>query len=428
MVRLSHSQSKSPIIFLCDFNATRFSHEKFGGSQNWSSAKEEFNSLILDSELDDLSYTGCHFTWANKREGVDSTANFLPSGVSDHSPVVVTISDEVTSYKKPFKFFNFWSKHEDFLPLVANEWSQYIHGVLMFRVCQKLRNLKSVLKALNKKDFSDISTRVLVPKSDLESVQCKLDMDPSNLSLQNLERSNYKLYVDLCGVEESLAHQKSRSFKPTPSSNDILSWTLTPDGQFSIHSVWNHWRAKHDNVAWYNLLWGPLVIPRVSFVVWIALHGKLNTGDRLKSFGLTDDFNCPFCQYHTENHSHLFFNCMFSLKVWNAIKVKCNVNWPDIVPLAVKESKNKSLKSVIARLSLLCTIYHIWIERNNRIFNKEMKPEEIVTKSIVQMVRGRLMLVQNLPGSAGDAWFLQQWNLTESILKPHTPSIGRAAE
>ncbi|KAL7238204.1 hypothetical protein ACSBR2_004325 [Camellia fascicularis] len=174
MVRLSHSQSKSPIIFLGDFNATRFSHEKFGGSQNWSSAKEEFNSFILDSELDDLSYTGCQFTWANKREGVEyiaskidrvlineswldkfpnSTANFLPSGVSDHSPAVVTISDEVTSYKKPFKFFNFWSKHEDFLPLVANEWSQYIHGVPMFRVCQKLRNLKSVLKALNKKRF-----------------------------------------------------------------------------------------------------------------------------------------------------------------------------------------------------------------------------------------------------------------------------------
>ena len=123
MVRLSHSQSNCPIAFLGDFNATRYSHEKFGGSQIWNSLKEEFNSYILASELDDLSYTGCQFTWANKRDcgeyiatKIDrvlvneswldkfpnSTAIFLPSTISDHSPAVVTVSDAVTSYKKPF--------------------------------------------------------------------------------------------------------------------------------------------------------------------------------------------------------------------------------------------------------------------------------------------------------------------------------------
>ncbi|XP_028087316.1 uncharacterized protein LOC114288025 [Camellia sinensis] len=193
--------------------------------------KEEFNSYILASELGDLSYSGCQFTWANKRDcgeyiatKIDrvlvneswldkfpnSTAIFLPSTISDHSPAVVTVSDAVSSYKKPFKFFNFWSKHKDFLSLVSNEWSQYIQGVPMFRVCQKLRNLKPGLRDLNKKDFSDISTRVLVAKSDLESVQCKLDKDPSNLILQSLERTNHRHYMDLCAVEESLAHQKSR--------------------------------------------------------------------------------------------------------------------------------------------------------------------------------------------------------------------------
>ncbi|XP_028073502.1 uncharacterized protein LOC114275708 [Camellia sinensis] len=163
--------------------------------------KEEFNSYILASELDDLSYSGCQFTWANKRDcreyiatKIDrvlvneswldkfsnSTAIFLPSTIFDHSSAVVTVSDVVTSYKKPFK------------------------------VCQKLRNLKPGLRDLNKKDFSDISTRVLVAKSDLESVQCKLDKDLSNLILQNLERTNHRHYVDLCAVEESLAHQKSK--------------------------------------------------------------------------------------------------------------------------------------------------------------------------------------------------------------------------
>ncbi|KAL7197291.1 hypothetical protein ACSBR2_019886 [Camellia fascicularis] len=224
-----------------------------------------------------------------------------------------------------------------------------------------------------------------------------------------------------------------RSFKPASSTNDTLFWTLNPDGNFSIQSAWSHWRVKKDEVAWHKLLRGPCFIPRVSFIVWFALHGKLHTRDRLKSFGMIDDDKCSFCQDHTENHSHLFFNCIFSHKVWNAIKVKCNVNWPDIfwldiVPIVVEESKKKTLKSVITRLALLSTIYHIWVERNKRIFTKEMKPEEIVIKSIVQMVRGRLMSVQNFPRSAGDAWFLQQWNLNDSILKPNASSFGRAAE
>ena len=51
---------------LGDFNAIRYGSEKFGGSPVWSSEKEALNSHILQSELEDLSYGGCLFTWANK--------------------------------------------------------------------------------------------------------------------------------------------------------------------------------------------------------------------------------------------------------------------------------------------------------------------------------------------------------------------------
>ncbi|GMP97184.1 hypothetical protein CsSME_00045547 [Camellia sinensis var. sinensis] len=225
------SSSNTPLVILGDFNAIRFPYEKSGGSTSWSKYKEEFNSCILQAELVDLSYGGCQFTWANKRTSGDyiaskidrvlvnetwldafpaSFATFLPSGISDHSPVVVHISDKVTSFKKPFKYFDFWVDHEDFSSVVSTIWNQYIQGVPMFRVCQKLKNLKPALKALNKKDFSDITTRVHTSRSELLSAQCKLDKDPSNTSLQQLERTFYKQYVDLLAVEESLAHQKSR--------------------------------------------------------------------------------------------------------------------------------------------------------------------------------------------------------------------------
>ncbi|XP_028124903.1 uncharacterized protein LOC114321868 [Camellia sinensis] len=221
----------SPLICLGDFNAVRFSYEKLGGNASWNSSKELFNNMILDADLEDLSYTGCQFTWSNKRsEGAyiaskidralvhkkwltsypNSSALFLPSGVSDHSPVVITLDPKVSNFRKPFKFFDFWADHPNFVQKVDEMWRKYIKGSPMFRVCQKLRTLKPILKNLNKKEFSDISTRVSHAKDQLVSGQIKLDKDPLNGDLQTHERVAYAKYVDLSSVQERLAHQKSR--------------------------------------------------------------------------------------------------------------------------------------------------------------------------------------------------------------------------
>ncbi|KAI7986845.1 hypothetical protein LOK49_LG14G01079, partial [Camellia lanceoleosa] len=202
---------------------------------------------------------------------------------------------------------------------------------------------------------------------------------------------------------------------------------------FSIKSAWDHWRSRFGKVEWHKLLWGPHRIPKVSFIVWVALHNRLYTGDRLLLFGLAPHSQCPFCLTSGESHSHLFFKCPFSHRIWSAIEVKCNIqwpdfDWPDIVTHVTNEAKGKSLRANILSNAFLCSIYHIWIERNNRVFNKEFKPEEVVIKIVIQMVRNRMLSVKNLPRSAGDSWFLDQWNLPATIMKPHILRYRRASE
>ncbi|KAL7229757.1 hypothetical protein ACSBR2_008296 [Camellia fascicularis] len=180
--------------------------------------------------------------------------------------------------------------------------------------------------------------------------------------------------------------------KPNPSSSDTALWKLTTDGQFSIQSAWNHWRKKFDKVVWHKLVWGPHRIPKVSFIVWVALHNRLYTGDRLRMFGLATSSQCRFCLIPEESHSHLFFKCIFSSRVWCAIEAVCNIKWPvlgwpDIVTHATKETKGNSLRVNIISNAFLCSVYFIWTERNNIIFNKEFKPEEVVIKSVIQMVK-----------------------------------------
>lgn len=181
--------------------------------------------------MENLSFKGCQFTWSNKRcEGdfisskldrvlvnekwleahPNSFSTFLPSGVSEHSPTLVNLDPNLPSSKKPFNFFDLWADHKDSLPIVNGVWCKYVKGSPTFRVCQKLKMLKPILRGLNKKEFSEISTRVTHAKSHLESSQIKLDKDRLNFGLQEEERIAYARCVDLCKVEESLAHQKSR--------------------------------------------------------------------------------------------------------------------------------------------------------------------------------------------------------------------------
>ncbi|KAL7215410.1 hypothetical protein ACSBR1_027554 [Camellia fascicularis] len=133
----------------------------------------------------------------------------------------------------------------------------------------------------------------------------------------------------------------------------------------------------------------------------MAILGRLNTGDRLAIFGINLAPTCPLCGQNGEDHDHLFFQCPFCSKVWAAILRKCNVNWnchswTDWVGVVAKDCKGKSLATIIKKLGFCCTVYQLWLERNSRVFNKEMKPEEVVLKSIISMIRYRCMALNNI--------------------------------
>ena len=80
----------------------------------------------------------------------------------------------------------------------------------MLRVCLKLRRLEPILKALNKKCYSNISQRVIDAKNELIRLQecCSYSpVDPSNVLL---EREALHKYIDLSNAEESFKRPKSR--------------------------------------------------------------------------------------------------------------------------------------------------------------------------------------------------------------------------
>jgi len=111
-----------------DFNAIHNQSDRLGGSTTWAGTMDRLDTCIREAKVDDLRYLGMHYTWSNQcpenliMRKLDrvlfnekwnmnfplSEARFLPSGMSDHSPMVVKVIGNDQNIKKPFRFFDPW--------------------------------------------------------------------------------------------------------------------------------------------------------------------------------------------------------------------------------------------------------------------------------------------------------------------------------
>lgn len=138
---------------------------------------EKFRDCLGDCELVDMATSGSFFTWNNKQEGgarvcskidrclinsawIDlfphAVSHFSPEGDYDHCPCVVSLFNDASGGRKPFRFFNMWTSAPDFLDKVQNIWNTVVNGTKKFSVITKLKMLKPALKALNMERFTDV--------------------------------------------------------------------------------------------------------------------------------------------------------------------------------------------------------------------------------------------------------------------------------
>ena len=110
----------------------------------------------------------------------------------------------------PFKFFNFWADHPDFIGLAKKAWSFEVYGTPMFRLTRKLKCVKAILKAFNFRSFGRLHDRVVAAREALRQAQSAVLNSPSNPMLGENEKSCLKNYHDLAIAAEGFLKQKSR--------------------------------------------------------------------------------------------------------------------------------------------------------------------------------------------------------------------------
>lgn len=119
----------------------------------------EFLACTEEAALVDCKFTGCYLTWTNNQQGdariaeklyrvmvnaqwmnpfPNAEADFLTTGVSDHSPAILTIWEGLNAGPKPFKFFNTLTHDREFMDIVNKAWCTPVTGNPIFRLVQKL--------------------------------------------------------------------------------------------------------------------------------------------------------------------------------------------------------------------------------------------------------------------------------------------------
>lgn len=89
---------------------------------------------------------------------------------------------------------------------------------------------------------------------------------------------------------------------------DVIVWTISPTGQYSIQHTWEAVRSKGEKVQWAPLVWFPNNVPKWAFILWLACQKRLSTKDRLRKWGMTVDPHCMLCACSDESIQHLFFD------------------------------------------------------------------------------------------------------------------------
>lgn len=101
---------------------------------------------------------------------------------------------------------------------------------------------------------------------------------------------------------------------PDQEEVDKVIWLLTPSGFYSAQSAWEALRSKASKVSWFHVVWHQRFVPHWSFILWVAILGRLATRDRLMAQGILNDRSCTLCTGGLESDGHLSLNVSMLLR------------------------------------------------------------------------------------------------------------------
>ncbi|XP_074283305.1 uncharacterized protein LOC141607855 [Silene latifolia] len=219
-----------PWAIVGDFNTVMNPDERLGG-QTKPEDMEAFVDFMNNCDMVDIQATGAFFTWMNKQDDMhrkysrldhflinsywttifpEMVGHFYPEGVLDHTSCVVYNNKLTIQKNRSFKYFSMWSGAAEFLPKVQEVWDRNILGTKMFCIVKKLKELKTVLKELNKTCYADIEVQTVETEKELNTIQLQLSGNPTSSDLISQEIGFMENSRDFVRIETASYSRKPR--------------------------------------------------------------------------------------------------------------------------------------------------------------------------------------------------------------------------
>lgn len=165
---------------------------------------------------------------------------------------------------------------------------------------------------------------------------------------------------------------------------DDIFWKWTANGECTTKSAYEAQFSGTTTNLNFSPLWKAQAEPKQRFFGWLILHQKTLTSENLLRRHLPCDWICSLCSEAFEDANHLAKGCIFTRNVWNRLCNWLGFNqslfspqnedisvWWDSMLHSVQEKRAK--KRMVG--ALLTTWWHVWLERNHRIFNQQSQTE-----------------------------------------------------
>ncbi|XP_060211711.1 uncharacterized protein LOC132639268 [Lycium barbarum] len=165
---------------------------------------------------------------------------------------------------------------------------------------------------------------------------------------------------------------------------------------FSIKNVYHKMLGTHTKVPWRKLMCNNPGSPKWLFILFLVIHRRLYTKDRLIRWGMQICPKCPLCENEPECIDHLFFQCSVTTAVWKILQWqgirRTARSWSEELQWCETRNTGKGSDATIYRMSLAATVYELWLERNHKAFQSKRRSEVAIVKKIIQEVFVRIVL------------------------------------